>query len=301
VVSKKTAAWWGVMGFLFLVWIVGLNIRWSSSPARQIAPVAYNARRICDEALEHDIDYSKSEETHFEVTLHEYCWSGIVSVPSWWMRNMDGFNVQSSGDQKGFWVAYWFTAFNHPTNIYGPNHAAFFQNQGSSFRLQGHGKLNIFTHHAPMPKNDSQPKGSGAAPTAPPLSALQVYPGDAHSCDKPDDVAYGNHQWEYPKFLFDIHNNGFSNSDTQINWAGGFRGKVPVCFIVDEKGNPTAVHPIQPLNKPELERRINEVVSGWRYQAGIINDPQTLDERRRRVPPTSHPAKTQMLTYFDFH
>lgn len=108
----------------------------------------YERNRVCEGAFDHPMDFSEGKTTHVTVELHDGCWSGVVSLPNWWFRGDDGFNAQSTGDQTGFWISYWFTNNNTPTGIAGPNHAQFFQNRGTSFRLQGHGKVIFFTHKA---------------------------------------------------------------------------------------------------------------------------------------------------------
>ena len=60
-----------------------------------------------------------------------------------------------------------------------------------------------------------------------------------------------------------------AHEDNTINWAGGFKGTVPVCFVVDDKGNPAN---IQFLHSPgqEIEKHITERISGWRYKPGTL-------------------------------
>jgi TonB family protein len=101
---------------------------------------------------------------------------------------------------------------------------------------------------------------------------MVLYQQTSAYCDKPDDAHYmEEHVMWRPRLLFDVHNNNFDNSSREINWSEGFKGEVPVCYIVDEKGNVGDIHLLHSLERPELERRIKEVVSGWRYEPAYYN------------------------------
>jgi len=109
-------------------------------------------------------------------------------------------------------------------------------------------------------------------PTLPKLSRMTTHEADPHICQKPDDafwpyqnpVAGGSDQHSAPKFLFDA-----SHADEKINWANGFKGVVPVCFMVDEHGNSANITFFQSPGK-ELEERITAQIKAWRYKPGML-------------------------------
>ena len=98
--------------------------------------------------------------------------------------------------------------------------------------------------------------------------------GDPHICEKPPDAYYAEVGRYFhadfkgdgipPEFLFDV-----SHEDDTINWGNGFKGTVPVCFIIDDKGAMTDIHFPQSPGK-ELEERLKNRVSGLRYRPGYI-------------------------------
>ncbi len=134
---------------------------------------------------------------------------------------------------------------------------------------------------APAPAPSSLPAASNTAPERRPelpdlhktLSHLSVRNDDSHLCDKPADAYYAQQGMFFdadrgrgnpPEFLFNTR-----HDDDTINWANGFRGKVPVCLIVDEKGNTADIRfPQSP--GAAIEGKIKERISGWRYKPGYI-------------------------------
>jgi hypothetical protein len=117
--------------------------------------------------------------------------------------------------------------------------------------------------------NDS----SGVAGDAKVLTNIRVDETDPHICEKPDDAYYAHHgpavphpagyqDYSNPRFLFDT-----KHRDNIVNWANGFKGTVPVCFIVDEKGNPADIRFPQSPGK-ELEDNIRDNILSMRYSPG---------------------------------
>jgi hypothetical protein len=142
-------------------------------------------------------------------------------------------------------------------------------------------------------------EGTAATATrqpAPDLSSLDIRATDPHTCEKPDEAHYsnwgperpapaGSGQLRNPEFLFDIRH---EEKETTINWANGFRGTLPVCFVVDDKGSPTEVRfPQSP--GAAIEERVKTKIAGWRYKPG------TVTQNWRGDP---HPISVQLA--FDF-
>lgn len=141
---------------------------------------------------------------------------------------------------------------------------------------------------------NDQAKAAEEAKEGPHLSQLVIRDSDPHICNKPEDAYYeqrgparpapaGSGGMSNPQFLFDTH-----HEDNTINWAQGFQGTVPVCFVVDDKGDPTK---IEFLHSPgeEIEKRITERISGWRYKPGTMTQ-NYLDD--------PHPISVEVA--FDF-
>ncbi len=130
------------------------------------------------------------------------------------------------------------------------------------------------------------------------LSRLEMRAIDPHTCEKPDDTYYGrwgperaapagSGQLTNPEFLFDTRH---EEDETTINWANGFRGTVPVCFVVDDKGNPSDIRFLQSPGGA-LEERVKAKINGWRYRPG------TITQSFRDVP---HPIPVQIGFEFVF-
>jgi TonB family protein len=151
-------------------------------------------------------------------------------------------------------------------------------------------KLHFYTDVATKETNRSEsahtPSQADPEPPLPILTKLSLDEGEGHLCNKPDDALYDDRAFQGPTFLFDIHNNFDLRSNKIVNWAEGFHGKVIVCFIVDEKGNPTDVHLLQSIARPSVEKQIIDAVQGWRFK------PQLLDNRA---------VKTQLAETFEFY
>lgn len=124
-------------------------------------------------------------------------------------------------------------------------------------------------------------------PAKPKLSRINIRAADPHICTKPDDAYYANHgmavpqpagsgEQHNPTFLFDSR-----HEDDKVAWAGDFKGTVPVCFLVDTKGNPTNISLYQSPG-PELEEHIKTIIGGFRYKPGTVTksyrdrDPQPI-------------------------
>lgn len=105
------------------------------------------------------------------------------------------------------------------------------------------------------------------------ISRLQIRGEDPHICQKSNDVYYAHWgsqgpvppaspQYSNPEFLFDAH-----HEDSTINWAGGFTGTVPVCFVINEQGIPEDVRFPQPPDD-NIQEHIKARIAGWRYSPG---------------------------------
>jgi hypothetical protein len=133
--------------------------------------------------------------------------------------------------------------------------------------------------------------------TAETISTLEVEDGDPHICDKPDGAYYAHHGpavpqpagsggYSNPEFLFDT-----KHQDDKINWAKGFKGTVPVCFIVNERGNPIDIRLVQSPGG-ELEKHIVERINGWRYRPAMLS--------KNWVDDSPQPIRIQMASDFIF-
>ncbi len=252
-----------------------------------VRPLFIDHNQVCDGAFDERLDHSQETSSHFNVKLNDACFGGWVQVPTWW----PDWHVQPTGqDQSKNWISFWYENELHPIGPFHQNDRDFELHYGMKrlFRVRGHGEVIFYTS---APKRDNAPGAQKPATSETqaamkPLGTLQVADGDSHHCDKPNDAEYyGTHAFSLPRFLFDDNHNDFSGSSRRINWGNGFQGTVPVCFVVDEKGLPTNIHLLQPLSDATLEKHIQDVVAGWRYQAAMVN---------------GAPIKVQMLSNFMF-
>jgi len=125
----------------------------------------------------------------------------------------------------------------------------------------------------------------------PKIKQLGIHPTDPHYCMKPDDAQFrglentavcgGCRQFHDPSFLFDVK----YQLDSHVTWANNFTGTVPVCLVVDEKGEPgNFTFPASPGK--DIEDHIKDMISGWRWKPGWYQEGYADHEH--------HVIKTQM-------
>ena len=142
----------------------------------------------------------------------------------------------------------------------------------------------------PLVEHQQTPAPAHFPTTPPPLQlvTVQVQEIDPHLCAKEDDAYFAEHGpavprpagspiFHNPEFLFDV-----KHTDNTINWANGFRGKVIVCFVVDEKGMPTAISFPQSPGE-DLENHIKNDFSGWRFKPGSFNESQVATQMAYQI------------------
>jgi hypothetical protein len=108
------------------------------------------------------------------------------------------------------------------------------------------------------------------------LSNLRVNITNERACDKTSDEHYPHSNDVHDAtFLFDSRHEDISfGTRTTINWAEGFVGTVPVCFVIDEKGMPQDITFIHSPGD-HIQTRITEFISGLRFQPGTYEDMPT--------------------------
>jgi hypothetical protein len=273
----------GVVVFLVNV-ALSMRVR---SPLTQPAAINYNQNTICPDAFDEDLDFSKKNIRYFDVKLHEGCFGGFVHIPGSWHT----WETQPVGDQSGYWIAFWIA---NESNARGP----FYLNSKYNLtlnvtRLQGHGTVRFYTNiDAPVPTSEFTATPENPLPT---VSKLYNHTMDPHVCKKPADAYYSEPDYrfpgqngetgpDWPQFLFDTN-----HFDGNITWANGFKGKVPVCVLIDENGNPGNISFPQSPGK-ELEDHITNILMGWHFKGGYMNHGWD--------PPT--PVQCQMAWMFTF-
>jgi hypothetical protein len=223
---------------------------------------AYNPTTICEDAFNGDVDHSADSIRTFTVNLRDGCFGPFVHLP----RSWNTWYAQPQGDPNGFWIAYWHENTQSPRGPFGPNDRYNFANMTSVFRLQGHGAVRFYS-------NVVSPVGGQSPSSDKNLTDVDVRTTDPRLCDKPDDAYYAHYgraiphpagysDYSDPKFLFDARHEG-----NRVDWADGFKGTVPVCFIVDEKGMPTDITLPQSPGE-ELEKHIITGIGGMRFSPG---------------------------------
>jgi TonB family protein len=280
----KLAGWTGAV-ILFTLVIIASN---KSPVADRSAVPAVRADTVCMDNSHRRMElHHEGDVSEFEETFPAGCGVLLYLPPKWgghWHMQpvVDGTHPYAYFKRPG-------DHYRGPIDIssdvsVGVDIATVFYVQAAGTDMKAHFWNDVSGNTRPSDtRTDSQPN----QPPPKPLIGLQVIEGDSHSCEKPDDAHYlGWHIYAAPKFLFDTHHNDFNNSDTPVNWANGFKGNVPVCYLVDDKGNIANIVLLQSVGDADLERHIKEVVQGWRYQAGMWED---------------EPVKTQMLREFRFH
>lgn len=230
----------------------------------------YASTKICEDALAQQEDHRlDSGINRISFNLPEGCFGSLLGIPNAWHN----FWFQPQGDQTGWWVSIWIAGEATPRGPFVPNTLSDFDLQRRMFRLQGHGTI-LFYSNDVVP---AQPTSGSASPSnlspLPQVSQLTIHHTDPHICEKPAEAYYaetgllfrgGEQGGEPPEFLFDdLHFDG------KITWANGFKGKLPVCLLVDEKGNPRNVQFPQSPGR-EIEERIKMILMAWHFKGGYL-------------------------------
>lgn len=120
--------------------------------------INYNSTRICPDAFNEDLDYSKKHVRYFDVTLREGCFGAFVHIPHDWQM----WESQPVGDASGFWYAVWIANEIRARGPFGAN-----DHTNLSYtitRLQGHGTVRFYTNSAvPTDRETSDPAATSAA------------------------------------------------------------------------------------------------------------------------------------------
>lgn len=122
----------------------------------------YHATLICDDAWQHDV-YPDANADHFDITLQEGCFSGIVSLPARFIANIGQTNTyhwQPFDPDPNCWAAMWFQGSSGGVGPYGPNDTPDHRNTPAKFRLQGHGRIRYYTNNPPLafPERNQTPR-----------------------------------------------------------------------------------------------------------------------------------------------
>jgi hypothetical protein len=228
------------------------------------------------------------------------CFGGIVHTPKAWHNSY----IQPSGDPTGFWYSIWVVDEARPRGPFDVRpRADIAYNQA---RFEGHGTLLFFTNDAvseernPRPERQSQQSHEEEQPAQTPDRSEPALPeltqvigsnGSTAYCDRSTD-AYkevgGVTGITPPTFLF----SDSGNSD-KVTWANGFKGTVPVCFVIDEHGKTDNIYFLQTVPK-NIEDHLRTEINGWHYNAGI--DVRPGDNHQRK----NLPVRVQRMVNFTF-
>jgi hypothetical protein len=280
-----------LIGLGFIVFLANvMRSMMARVPPSEQAVINYNPHTICPDAFNEDLDFSKKDIRYFDVKLREGCFGGFVHLPSSWHTWED----QPIGDQQGYWIAYWIA---NEANSRGP----FYPNSKSVLnlsvtRLQGHGTVRFYTNvDAPAPTQSLDSPNP-----LPALSRLSVFHIDSHICEKPPEAYYAITQQKFdasseygsasdghsPEFLFDSN-----HFDGTITWGNGFKGKIPVCLLVDTKGGVSNINFPQSPGK-EIEDHIKSIVAGWHFKGAYVT--------KWGDPSIPYPVSVQLADMFTF-
>lgn len=111
--EPRTFLWWVgaiVVGFVLLTGSgeIARNIFFTN----QTSPLPSNANyslRICDDAYKTN-QPNENVVDHFEIVLHEGCYSGFVTYPAKW----NTWLCQMKGDNADDWVSPWYRGWQEP-------------------------------------------------------------------------------------------------------------------------------------------------------------------------------------------
>ena len=229
--------------------LVVLFVNYAQSIARE-APVPptkvnYSPTKICDDALDQDLDYSRKNVRHFEVKMHEGCFGAFVRIPTAWRD----WHAEPTGDTTGYWTAWWLANEYKPRGPFSANETNVLPTAAA--RLQGHGTIRFFT-------NTAVPVAQPATEAPAKSNKNVVYKvGGAVSA---------------PVILFRVE-----PDYTPAAHAAHFNGPVSVTVLVNSDGT---VSDIRIQNSPGygLEEKIIEALHRWKFKPAELNgEPVTVE------------------------
>jgi hypothetical protein len=160
--DKAVQMWvFGLIAVGAIVWAIRSSSAPVSSPASSppSSPVMrFNEYKICDEASSRNFDHSNEENVdHFDITLTEGCFDAFFRPPKSWHN----WFWQPIGDTNGWWLAFWWSGRPRPDGPFGPNAKPDLGVPPTNFyRLQGHGKVRIYTNDVVASPDTQAPDGS---------------------------------------------------------------------------------------------------------------------------------------------
>jgi hypothetical protein len=142
--SAENVRFWGFVvigGGIFVMLLIILFKQFSGPKA------SWNYREIiCDTAYQSEVSYAKRNPPYIDISLHEGCFSGYVTVPDAWQM----FRIQMLGENPEDWVADWSTGVQRPWGPVSGNDLNAERMRpdnmtlGKRVRFQGHGTLRIY-------------------------------------------------------------------------------------------------------------------------------------------------------------
>lgn len=243
--GMRKAIWLAIIAAVLLSFAWREHGKTLHSP--QHLSVNYNSSRICDQAFDQNLDFSKLHDNHFEITPKEGCFGGWIQVPSAWKD----WHFDATGDTSGGWVALWF-----PNDLTGTPPS--FANERRSynkpahepFRLQGRGTFVFYTNQPPRtmePATRTRPSG--------PLDPVP----DKDGVYKPGNGVIS------PVIISKVEPE-YSEGARRLHWTG----TVVATGVVREDGTITQ---IRIPNSPGmgLDDKIVEALSKWKFKPGELD------------------------------
>jgi hypothetical protein len=121
------------------------NVAKSIGETRVVPIAAYDPHKICDDAWKNELRFDDNVD-HFDVDLHEGCFSGLIHIPERFRRQ---YWFQPVNADPQWWFAIWFIGGN-PQGPFGANDKPLFNSAPMEFRLQGKGRIRYYTNEPPI-------------------------------------------------------------------------------------------------------------------------------------------------------
>ncbi len=122
----------------------------------------YQTHVICPDAWKHDFAPDANTD-HFDITLHDGCFSGFVKLPARFIAPGHSYWWQPLNPDPNWWVAFWYEGQAAPKGPYGANGHPECDYCPIRIRLQGHGTIRYYTNDPPLPSPASRSEVSAPA------------------------------------------------------------------------------------------------------------------------------------------
>lgn len=132
----------GLVALFIAVWL------WLPERPPPLAALNFNQTKICEKAFEQTLDYKDANVNRLPpIVLQSGCFDSLIRLPQKW----DTWFYQPAEDRARWWVAFWIVGEAKPRGPFGGQANPNFDIHKNFFRLQGEGRIVIYTNDVVPP------------------------------------------------------------------------------------------------------------------------------------------------------